>query len=230
MNSSNPQVKELTALIGRSIGAVIRKLGNFASFDPILRARGIGGLPNASKLDAAVWDEYMQNWGELFFEGEKLLAAKKHTTIEKLYDIDLDEYKKKDGKEVERLVKVRVNQSAFRGAVLTNFNKKCCITGIGLTELIIASHIVPWSKDKENRLSPTNGLALNALHDKAFDKHLITVTDNLIIKISSKFYQHKDVESISQNFIEYDGKQLVEPKKFYPDLNFLKIHNDSFIV
>jgi len=228
MNSSNPQVKELSALTGRSIGAVVRKLGNFASFDPMLRARGIGGLPNASKLDAAVWNEYMQNWGDLFFEGEKLLATKKHTTIEKLYDINLDEYKKKDGKEVERLVKVRVNQSAFRGAVLTNFNNKCCITGIGLLDLIVASHIVPWSKDKENRLSPANGLALNALHDRAFDKHLITVTEDLIIKISSKFYQYKDVESIQQNFIAYDGKQLLEPKKFFPDIGFLKIHNDSF--
>jgi len=230
MHQSNPQVKELAAFIGRSIGAVVRKLGNFASFDPMLRARGIGGLPNASKLDREVWNEYMQNWGDLFFEGEKLLAKKKDTTIEKLYDIDLNDYKIADGREVERMVKVRVNQSAFRGAVLTNFNNKCCITGIGLLELIVASHIVPWSKDKVNRLSPANGLALNALHDKAFDKHLITVTDDLTIKISPKFYQYKDVESINQNFIGYDGKQLIEPRKFFPDIEFLKIHNEKFSV
>jgi putative restriction endonuclease len=229
MNNSNPQVKELASFIGRSIGAVVRKLGNFASFDPLLRARGIGGLPNASKLDKEVWDEYMKDWGELFFEGEKLLAKKKDTTVEKLYNINLDEYKIADGKEVERIVKVRVNQSAFRGAVLTNFNNQCCITGINMIELIVASHIVPWSKDKDNRLSPANGLALNALHDKAFDNHLITVTEDLTIKISSKFYKHKEVESIYKNFISYDGKQLIEPKKFFPDVEFLKIHNDKFI-
>lgn len=228
MNSSNPQVKELAAFIGRSIGAVVRKLGNFASFDPLLQARGIGGLPNASKLDREVWNEYMQNWTDLYFEGEKLLAKKRDTTVEKLYNINLDEYKIKDGREAERIVKVRVNQSSFRGAVLTNFNNKCCITGIGLLELIVASHIVPWSDDKINRLSPANGLALNALHDKAFDNHLITVTENLTIKISSKFYQHKTVESIKQNFIDYDGKQLLEPKKFFPDVEFLKMHNEKF--
>jgi len=228
MNQSNPQVKELATFIGRSIGAVVRKLGNFASFDPMLRARGVGGLPNASKLDREVWNEYMQNWGDLFFEGEKLLAKKKDTTIDKLYNIDLNDYKIADGREVERLVKVRVNQSAFRGAVLTNFNNKCCITSIGLLDLIVASHIVPWSKDKVNRLSPANGLALNALHDKAFDKHLITVTEDLTIKISQKFYQYKDVESINQNFIAYDGKQLIEPRKFFPDIEFLKIHNEIF--
>ena len=228
MNSSNPQVKELAAFIGRSIGAVVRKLGNFASFDPLLRARGVGGLPNASKLDKEVWDEYMHNWTDLYFEGEKLLAKKRDTTVEKLYNINLDEYKIKDGREVERIVKVRVNQSSFRGAVLTNFNNKCCITGIGLLELIVASHIVPWSDDKINRLSPSNGLALNALHDKAFDNHIITVTEDLIIKISSKFYQHKAVESIQQNFIAYDGKQLLEPKKFFPDVEFLRMHNEKF--
>jgi putative restriction endonuclease len=68
------------------------------------------------------------------------------------------------------------------------------------------------------------------LHDKAFDKHLLTVTENLTIKISSKFYQHKEVESIKQNFIAYDGKQLIEPRKFFPDIEFLKIHNDKFVV
>jgi putative restriction endonuclease len=229
LHQGNPAIIELSNLIGRTPASVAYKLVNFASLDPILQQRGIKGMSNASKLDREVWNEYMQNWGDLFFEGEKLLAEKKDTTIEKLYNINLDDYKKTDGREVERLVKVRVNQSAFRGAVLTNFNNQCCITGIGLTELLVASHIVPWSQDKGNRLSPTNGLSLNSLHDKAFDKNLITVTDDLKIKISSKFLKYKDVESIRQNFIDYDGKQLIEPKKFYPDIEFLKMHNDKFI-
>jgi putative restriction endonuclease len=124
---------------------------------------------------------------------------------------------------------VRVNQSQFRRIVLSNFNNQCCITGIGLLELIVASHIAPWSIDKGNRLSPQNGLALNALHDKAFDRHLITVTEDLKIKVSPKFYKHKDVLSIKQNFIDYDGKSLIAPKKFYPDVEFLRMHNDKFV-
>lgn len=97
-----------------------------------------------------------------------------------------------------------------------------------MLDLIVASHIAPWSEDKKNRLSARNGLALNALHDKAFDKHLITVTEDLKIKISSKFYQHKNLESIKQNFIDLDGRSLIPPKKFYPDAEFLKMHNDKF--
>jgi putative restriction endonuclease len=225
MSQTNRQIIELASLIGRTPASVTYKLVNFASLDPRLTQKG---MVNASKLDKEVWQEYMSNWDEVFFEGEKLLATKKQTTIEKLYNIDLDKYKQKEGKEVERLVRTRVNQDAFRGAVLTNFNNQCCITGINMIELIVASHIAPWSEDKINRLSPQNGLALNTLHDKAFDRHLITVTEGLKIKISSKFYKHQEILSIKQSFIDYDGKSLIAPKKFYPEVEFLKIHNDKF--
>jgi putative restriction endonuclease len=225
MSQTNRDIIDLANLIGRTPGSVTFKLVNFASLDPRLTQKG---MVNASKLDREVWQEYMDNWSDVFFESEKLLAKKKHITIEKLYNIDLDQYRQKEGKEVERLVKTRVNQDAFRGAVLTNFNNQCCITGIGITELIVASHIAPWSVDKLNRLSPQNGLALNCLHDKAFDRHLITVTEDLKIKISSKFYKHKDVLTIKQNFLDFDGKSLIAPKKFYPDAEFLRIHNDKF--
>jgi len=225
MSQTNRNIIDLAHLIGRTAGSVAFKLVNFASLDPRLTQKG---MINASKLDREVWQEYMNNWDEVFFESEKLLAKKKHTTIEKTYAIDLDNLPAATGKERERLVMVRVNQSQFRKIVLTNFNNQCCITGIGFLDLIVASHIAPWSSDKVNRLSPQNGLALNTLHDKAFDRHLITVTEDLKIKISPKFYKHQDVLSIKQNFIDYDGKSLITPKKFYPHPEFLKIHNDKF--
>lgn len=227
MHSRNPVVIELANIIGRTPDAVAYKLVNFASLDPRLKQKG---MANASKLDKEVWQAYMQNWDDVFIEGELMLAKKKSTSIEKLYNINLDEYKETQGREMERTVKVRLDQSIFRGLVLTNFNNQCCITGITMPDLIVASHITPWSTDDKNRLNPRNGLALNSLHDKAFDKHLITVTEDLKIKISSKFYEHKTVESIQQNFIKYDGQQLIAPKKFYPGAEFLRVHNERFRV
>jgi putative restriction endonuclease len=225
MHQSNPVIIDLAAMIGRTPGSIAYKLVNFASLDPRLTQKG---MINASKLDKEVWQEYMNHWDDVFIESEELFATKKHTTIEKLYNINLDKYEQAEGKETERTVKVRVNHYLFREVVLTNFNNQCCITGIKMLDLIVASHIAPWSEDKKNRLSARNGLALNALHDRAFDKHLITVTEDLKIKISSKFYQHKDIESIKQNFIDIDGSSLIPPKKFYPDATFLKMHNDKF--
>jgi putative restriction endonuclease len=228
MHSRNAEVMELATLIDRSPSSVARKLGNFASFDPKLKERGVRGLENVSKLDKQIWQDYMHDWDEQFIESEKLLAKKKHTTIEQLNYIDLDNLKDVEGKEKERLVIVRVNQSLFRKMVLTNFNNKCCITGITQTELLVASHILPWSKDKGNRLNPKNGLALNTLHDKAFDCGLITITTDLKIKISPSFLKNREILSIKQNFIDYDGKSLIEPQKFFPDVEFLKVHNERF--
>jgi putative restriction endonuclease len=227
MSAGNPIVKEWAVLIGRSPAAVARKLGNFASFDPKLLERGVKGLPNVSKLDRQVWNEYMNNWDELFIESETLLAQRKNTTIERLNPIEPSESENTFGREAIRQVVVRLDQTAFRKMVLSNFDEKCCITGINQTELLIASHILPWSMDAGNRLNPRNGLALNTLHDKAFDRGLITITEDLKIKVSSILMNNSSVQSIKENFIAYDGKSLIEPLKFFPDVTFLRIHNND---
>jgi putative restriction endonuclease len=228
MHQSNSAIIDLAGLIGRTPASVAYKLVNFASLDPQLRKRGIKGMGNASKLDNEVWRDYMNNWDDQFIEGEKLLARRKHTTLEKLYNIDLETYEEVEGTEKVRTVSTRVNQHIFRSVVLSNFNNQCCITGINFSQLLVASHITKRSQDKGNRLKPTNGLALNALHDKAFESGLITITEDLKIKVSPILLKQVEVQSIKQNFVDYDGRQLIEPKKFYPDPEFIKIHNSRF--
>jgi putative restriction endonuclease len=230
LSSTTKEIKELANLIGRTPSSVALKLVNFSSLDPSLQARGIKGMGNASKLDKEIGDEFYTNWDTALIDSEKLLATEKHTTIEKLNKIDTADLPK-DGKEKERLVKVRVNQSIFRTIVLATYDNSCCITGINNTELLIASHIVPWSKDEKNRLNPMNGLCLNALHDKAFDRGLITISaEDYTIKISSKLKMKSVSESIQHNFIKIEGKQIKLPDKFLPDKKYLKIHNDIFFL
>jgi putative restriction endonuclease len=136
-----------------------------------------------------------------------LLAKTKNITIEELYENEVVDIEEK-GIEKQRLVKTRVNQYRFRKLVLSNYTETCCITGIRQPDLLIASHITSWSKYENNRLNPMNGLCLNALHDRAFDKGLITVmADNYTIKVSTKL-RSKDRDSISEDyFLKYDGKQ-----------------------
>ena len=54
--------------------SVALKLVNFASLDPSLKARGIKGASNASKLDNEIWSEFFNHWDILPCESEKLLA------------------------------------------------------------------------------------------------------------------------------------------------------------
>ena len=83
--------------------------------------------------------------------------------------------------ERESIVKVRVNQYFFRKTILAAYNNTCCITGINKPELLIASHIIPWSENEELSVNPLNGLCLNAIHDKAFDCGLIAIRTDLMI-------------------------------------------------
>jgi putative restriction endonuclease len=229
MHSRNSEIIIFANLIGRTPSSIALKLGNFASFDTTLKERGIKGASNASKLDKQIWDEFYNNWDIALIESEKLLAKTKHTTIEKLNKIEIDDLSR-EGKEKERLVRVRVNQSIFRAMILAAYNYKCCVTGIDIIDLLIASHIVPWSKDERNRLNPMNGLCLNALHDRAFDKGLITISaKDYSIKVSSKLKTKNVGENINFNFLELDGNEINLPDKFLPSREQLRKHNDFFI-
>jgi len=226
LHTHNPEIIKLAELIGRTPSAVSYKLVNFASLDPSLKARGIKGASNASKLDRKIWEEFYQNWDELPFESEKLRATFEHSTVEKINQIDEDELPK-EGKERERIIQARVNQSFFRSMVLSTYNNTCCITGLQNSELLIAGHIKPWSCDEKNRLNPRNGIAINALHDKAFESGLLTITPEYRIKISSILKEQKKSPSVHVYFLQYDGREIILPHRFLPDSEFLRYHNQE---
>jgi putative restriction endonuclease len=222
----NPEVIHLANLIQRTPSSVAYKLVNFASLDPSLKARGIKGASNASKLDAEIWNEFFNNWNTLPYESEKLLSKFENVPIEKVANISLIDLPK-EGKTREQIVKVRVNQSFFRSSILASYNNTCCITGIQQTEFLIAGHIKPWSLDEKNRLNPQNGIAINALHDKAFENGLLTITPDYKIKISPLLLKQKKSKSIEEYFLKYDNKQMILPSRFLPDIEFLKYHNNN---
>lgn len=220
---TNPDVIRVAKMIGRTPSAVAFKLGNFGSFDPELKKRGIGGLPNVSRLDKEIWDEFNSNWEELAYESERLIAEFDKRPIEDAANIDVTDLPV--GRERESVVKARVNQSFFRQAILSSYGGKCCITGMNIPSLLVASHIVPWSKDKDNRTNPRNGLCLNALHDRAFDNGLLTITKDYRVKFSRRLGDLGDSNFIKESFYSFEDKEITLPNKFQPDKGFLLFHN-----
>jgi putative restriction endonuclease len=223
LHQRNPMIIELAKSIGRTPSSVTYKLVNFASLDPSLKERGIKGAQNTSKLDKEIWSEFYANWSDLSYESESLLAKINDSTIEKENFINEEELPR-DGKIREQMVKVRVNQSFFRKAILASYNNTCCITGIQNPDLLIAGHIKPWALDEKNRLNPRNGIAINPLHDKAYECGLISISPDYKIKISSEIKKMKSQLGIDDYFLKYENKEIFLPNRFLPDKKFLEYH------
>jgi len=222
---TTPEVIELATLINRSPSAVAMKLGNFGRFDPELQKRGIKGLSNASKQDRHIWERFERDGESLVFEAEKLLSRRKgiklEASSEEITNIPI-------GSSIEKTIKSRIGQQFFRESILSSYGSKCCITGISIPSLLVASHIKPWSvsNPETERVNPANGLLLNAFHDKAFDKGLITINKSFEIVISDTVPQTIS-ESMDIDWLrEFSGKGIKLPDKFLPDANFIEYHND----
>lgn len=221
LDHRTPAIKDLATRLGRTASSVAMKLCNFASLDPVQQARGVAGLSGASAADRAVWEEFHRDWDRLAFESEQQRAALDGTTVEaRLGDEELP----RDGLERERVVRARVNQAFFRSAVLTAYGNRCCITGLAVPELLIASHIVPWAKDVANRVNPRNGLCLNALHDAAFDRGFMTVTEQLKVRLSPALRSAPIEPATRILLLGYDQVEVRSPERFLPDEALLDWH------
>ncbi|MDH5380290.1 MAG: HNH endonuclease [Cyclobacteriaceae bacterium] len=228
INANYAPVKELAKIIGRSSGSVAMKLANFARLDPALQARNVSGLSQGAKGEEEVWNKFNDNWEKLAWKSEQILAKYKGESIEKSGEINTDNIPS-EGKERETIVKTRVNQSFFRKTILASYNYACCITGISIPELLIASHIIPWSEDHKNRVNPSNGLCLNSLHDRVFDIGLMTITPDYRIKLSKAILKIKD-SNTANYFLPYQDKTINLPKRFLPGRKFLEWHNRNVFI
>ena len=229
-SKTNPTIIKYANIIGRSPSALNMKVGNLGRLDPELKKQGIVGLSHGSKLEEVVWDEFNGNWEKLAFESEKLIAQFSNQSIEESLNIDFEDFKHKEGKERETVVKQRVNQSFFRSTILSSYYSKCCITGLSIPEFLIASHIIPWSRDKENRLNPRNGLCLNSIHDKAFDKGFITISPDFEVKISNTFKDFENEKAVKDFFLGFKNRKISLPDKFLPSKEFLDYHQNHIFI
>lgn len=98
---------------------------------------------------------------------------------------------------------------------------------MAIPELLNASHIVPWSVDPHNRVNPRNGLCLNAIHDRAFDRGLLTITSKFTVKLSPSIKILQNDEAIENLLFRYEGVQIDLPDKFVPELGFIEYHNQK---
>lgn len=233
LHKGNPLIIEIAKLIGRTPDALAMKLTNLASLDPAITETGRKGLPGSSSLDKEIWAEFLANPDAIGYESQVIVdsLAQQDKAVEALSSESEPESILPSffAENIVVKAKIRVKQSFFRKAVLSSYENRCCMTGLGDSRLLIASHIAPWSHDEHNRLNPANGLCLSALHDKAFDRGLITVTPDYQIKVSSQL-QDDNSKLAKDYLLSLDNKKITLPKKFSPLKDLLAYHAENIFI
>ncbi|MFI3136883.1 MAG: HNH endonuclease [Methylococcaceae bacterium] len=216
----NPEIIKYAELIGRTPSALAMKLCNIASLDSEITKTKRVGLKNASAADKSMWEEMQADWGQFATKSQQTIIALGAVTESEDMPDEITDY---TGGNKSVQTTARIGQAFFRRSVLSAYDFRCCITGLAVPKLLIASHIVPWRIDVKNRLNPKNGLCLSMLHDKAFDIGIITIAEDMTIKLSREYTIDADV-FFKSALLGYEGKSIALPEKFQPHKEFLDYH------
>ena len=174
----------------------------------------------------AAWENYT-HYNSLLGEVKNLLESTLNTDVQlleahsflwmiikqmrevEIVSTDASSYIKTEEKYKEAVIKSRIGQGQFRNNLITYWNT-CAVTATSLIEMLIASHIKPWSECKyQEAIDPFNGLLLTPTLDKAFDLGYISFQDNGLIMISKEL---SDVDLINlsidkeSNIVNLDTK------------------------
>ena len=227
-DDSDAEIQLLAREIGRTESAVCFKIANLKACDP--NRTGLG-FTNTAGMDRQIINEYLANPDATISEAMWELGQ---TGLRISYDGEIEasgpscpDQPQQLGLERVEQVRKRVNQDYFRSVLLTNYGGTCCLTGIDIPTLLTASHIKPWAAaTPSERLMSSNGLLLNALHDRAFDRGLITLDDSYRVVVSSHV---PHTPANDQWLYAFDGRQIRLPgseESTWPSLDFIHYHNE----
>jgi len=118
----------------------------------------------------------------------------------------------------------------FKREIPKIYNNTCAISGLRLTSVISnvsmvdACHIVPFSESYDDTL--TNGIALCPNLHRAFDRGLISISDDFTVLINKNFVEDRNsVFSLSQ----FESQKIILPysAELYPALENLYKHRNK---
>ena len=123
--------------------------------------------------------------------------------------------------EINTQTKQRLGQRVLRRIVLENYSNKCALCEITQDDLLICSHIKPWSIDEENRLNPSNAIALCALHDKLFENGYFGLDSSCKVILSQR--ADDNIKGL------LNGVSFRVPFRGKPDQRMLKWHREQIV-
>lgn len=223
VNNSNQTIKDAAAIMERSPASLKMRICNLAALDPDFLATGRAGLSSVAKLDQEVFAEFSNDWTGLSATAEELLGLPIFDIVEPVYN-GPDKRRKKTYAEISD----KQARRFFRKSVIAAYEGRCCISGMTIPQMLIASHIKPYavSDFQTERANPANGLLLNAFYDRAFDQGLMTVLPDLTILISDQVKEVYTDERTREWLYAIEGTKIKRPARFAPKRDLLEYHNE----
>ncbi len=114
----------------------------------------------------------------------------------------------------------------FKKAIPKIYEYKCCISEMKIEnnhnfQMIDACHIIPFSLSNDDTIP--NGISLSPTLHRAFDRGLITINDDYVVRISPTISEN---ENSPFSLKQFEGKQIMLPKKqsHFPSIESLSWH------
>lgn len=230
-SASKKFVQNIGNLLGRSPSAVVYKVGNLASFDPQMKARGVVGLCHTARTDEIVWKRYFGHWDQLVCDAECIIAELKRNANVDEYGYDTATSHAEDETPSQIKSKYWKNDEFFKKMVFASYDHQCCISGVKDDLFLEAAHIVSWFDDESSRTNPCNGLCLTPFFHKAYENDLIGISPDYEIYVSEKFLENNfspERNDFRTSVKNLHGKKLILPMRFLPDQDMLSLHFERF--
>lgn len=127
---------------------------------------------------------------------------------------------------------IYVRNGIFKREIPKLYNYTCAISGLRIeatinAQLVDACHIKPFSISQDDTVG--NGFSLTPTLHRAFDRGLITIDEEYLVRISKSIVENDSVYSFKQ----FEGKEILLPleKRFYPLQENLGWHrNECFLL
>lgn len=125
---------------------------------------------------------------------------------------------------------IYVRNNVFKKEVPKIYDNTCCISGMRVDSIdnismIDACHIIPFSESYNDTI--TNGIALCPNLHRAFDRGMISISDNYKVILKNNFIEPN---RSSYNLKQFDGIKILLPENpmYFPSKDSLSHHRARF--
>jgi hypothetical protein len=218
LHARNPEIIAVAGALGRTPDSLAMKCCNLAAFDETHQKRGIRGLSKGSKVDAEVWHAFQTDPESIALDAEQAYANVMEIDLRQSPTVEWEDVQ---GLDRQAITKVRVNQHFFRSLILASYRSQCAVCELPIPELLVASHIVPWSVDPALRMNPTNGICLCSLHDRAFDTGILSISPEYTVRIRHDVAKLTEPAVVAPMLNQFADQQVHLPERWRPDATLL---------